>query len=289
MWLPRVKIVFLHKKTFLLLTTFFFVVSIGYAQSVTGEAKEQGLQANDSSAISYEKPISVAKPLQMREYQNDHTEEYKRDLLLPQNAFGKNEQPQLTIAEPLGFSRNTNLLLDRKAFEGGRFGIYAFSHEDVYLNLLDSKTAALVFDVQKNNLHLQASLLANRYETMTVTNQFGVSGLLEYRLSPTWSVAAFGTFYNRNPYYSMAAFPFVATSSYGGWMKYEGAKGGIKLGARRYYDPFRRQWETEPIVNPIIKLGRNVSMEMPMGALVKDVLTRMLYKRTSRGPVIFPQ
>lgn len=271
-----------------MLTTFLCVVSIGYAQSVTGEDKEQGLQANDSLAISYEKPISIAKLLQMREYQNGRFNENERALPLSQSAFSKNEQNHLTIAEPLDFSKNTNLLLDRKAFESGRFGIYAFSHEDVYLNLLDSKTAALVFDVQKNNLHFQANLLANRYETMTVTNQFGVSGLMEYRLSPTWSIAAFGTLYNRNPYFSMAAFPFVGTSSYGGWVKYEGEKGGIKLGARRFYDPFRRQWETEPIVNPIIKLGKNVRMEMPMGALVKDVLTRMLYKRTSRGPVIFP-
>lgn len=168
-------------------------------------------------------------------------------------------------------------------------GLHAFSSENTYINLLGSRSTAIMLDYQKGNFSIKAGGIANRYATAGgVTTQLGINGFLEYDLSPQWSVAVFGTIYNSNPYFSMAAFPFVGTSSYGGYIKYEGEKVGMKVGARRYYDAFQRQWKMEPIITPSIKVGKKMRIELPVGPLVQKSMEKLLKRPTNDGPMITP-
>ena len=167
-------------------------------------------------------------------------------------------------------------------------GLSASSSEDLYPHLLNRRSAAFALEYQNNGFYMNAGIVANRYETRTVTAQFGINGLMEYRFSPHWSMAVFGAFYNRNPYFSMAAFPFVETSEYGGWVRYEGDHFGVKLGTRRYYDTFQRQWRMEPIVTPSVRLGKKFVLELPVGPLVQKSMEKLLKKDRRNGPTIMP-
>ncbi len=167
-------------------------------------------------------------------------------------------------------------------------GLSVSSSEDLYPHLLNRRSAAFALEYQNNGFYMNAGIVANRYETRTVTAQFGINGLMEYRFSPHWSMAVFGAFYNRNPYFSMAAFPFVETSEYGGWVRYEGDRFGVKLGTRRYYDTFQRQWRMEPIVTPSVRLGKKFVLELPVGPLVQKSMEKLLKKDRLNGPTIMP-
>lgn len=167
-------------------------------------------------------------------------------------------------------------------------GLSASSSEFLYPHLLDHRSAAFALGYRRNGFYLNAGVVANRYETRTVTTQFGVNGLVEYRFSPHWSMAVFGAFYNSNPYFSMATYPFVGTSEFGGWVKYEGDRFGMKFGTRRYYDTFRRKWHTEPIVTPSVRLGKKFVLELPVGPLVQKSMEKLLKKDRRNGPTIMP-
>ncbi len=117
--------------------------------------------------------------------------------------------------------------------------------------------------------------------------QLGISGGLTYHLDEHWSVTAFGQYYNRNPYISMAAFPYVATSSYGGYMTYRSGNFGMKMGAERKYNPFERRWITQPIVTPMVKVGK-MTIELPVGPAVGYGLERLVKGRHHQGPMIMP-
>lgn len=183
---------------------------------------------------------------------------------------------------------NTNNLLKNNVFGIRHLGVYAVSAENSYVNLLKNKSVAFLFNYQDDNLCIKTGLIVKQYETGNVTTQFGINGFLEYRFSPQWSVAIFGTIYNRNPYFSMATFPFIETTSYGGWIKHEGEKLGIKLGARSYYDSFQKQWRMEPIITPSIRLGKKFILELPVGPLVQKSIEKLLRKNPNNGPTIMP-
>lgn len=168
-------------------------------------------------------------------------------------------------------------------------GLYAASSENLYLNLLRTNGAGFSLGYQNAGLTVRAGLVANRYETRNVTTQFGVNGFLEYNISPQWSVALFGSIYNNNPYFSMATYPFVETSSYGGWIRYQGERWGMKLGTRRYYDAFQHQWKMEPIVTPSVKLGKKFVLELPVGPLVQKSVEKLLNVNRGNGPIIMPE
>lgn len=150
------------------------------------------------------------------------------------------------------------------------------------------------------NLTFYAGMNANRYHANimdnptlvdqgihTVSTQYGVRGALSLQLNPYWSLTAFGQYFNHNPYFFMAALPFVQTSSYGTYATYTNGKFGMDMGVRRYYDAFGRKWITEPIVTPKFKLGRKVWMELPVGGLIRQGTESIVHPRR-QGPLIMP-
>ena len=70
--------------------------------------------------------------------------------------------------------------------------------------------------------------------------------------------------------------------------KYEGEKMGVKLGARRYYDAFQKQWKMEPILTPPMKIGKKMYFELPVGPLVQRSMEKLLKRQTNNSPVITP-
>ncbi len=180
---------------------------------------------------------------------------------------------------------NTNL---RKTPKYGLTEINVLSSESTYLNLLAKRNITLNISYQNNNFMTEVDLIANRYETVYATTQFGVSVFLQYRFSSHWSMGLWGTMYNQNPYFNMAAFPFVEASSFGGWVKYEDRRVGLKLGSRSYYDTFQRQWKWEPIITPSVKIGKKVTLEVPVGSMVQKSMEKILKKGKYNGGIIMP-
>lgn len=164
-------------------------------------------------------------------------------------------------------------------------GIYVTSSGNTYVNLLKDRSVAIILNYQNDNFCIKAGVIANQYATRGITTQLGINGFFEYKISQQWSLTVYGTIYNCNPYFSMATFPFVETTSYGGWIKYEGEKMGVKLGARRYYDAFQKQWKMEPIITPSIKIGKKMYFELPVGPLVQKSMEKLLKRQTNNSPV----
>lgn len=141
-----------------------------------------------------------------------------------------------------------------------------------------------------DRLRFDASMGAEKYHFLhTTRNNAFISGALTYRIDGHWSVTAFGT-YSLNPFYhSMAAFPYVTTSRYGGTVNWQpDGSFGLRLGVQREYDPFARRWMTRPVVAPSFKID-NFKVEMDVGSLLLDGLRHFVEKSRSReSPNIMP-
>lgn len=190
-------------------------------------------------------------------------------------------------------TKHLSLINSYNLFGDGIFGIknlgiHVISSGNTYVNLLKNKSAAIILNYQNDNFCIKTGVIANQYATRGITTQLGINGFLEYKISRHWSLAVYGTIYDFNPYFSMATFPFIETTSYGGWIKYEGEKMGVKLGARRYYDAFQKQWKMEPIITPSIKIGKKMYFELPVGPLVQRSMEKLLKRQTNNSPVITP-
>lgn len=283
------------RRSFLLIVALFLSVCACRAQGVADvERGKRVLDGNDSVAAS--SPVlreSVSGQLGFQGMRHADAPIYKGEKLGLTTGGGVStlQKPTSALQKPtmdMDLRNAANTDGQGKVLGEGGFGVYATTSERTYINMLGVRSAALTLGWQSGGLSVEARLIANRYAEMGVTNQFGVSGQLEYRLSPHWSVGAWGAYYGNNPYFSMAAFPFVETSSYGGWVKYSDGRFGLKLGAQRYYDPFQRQWKTDPIVTPSFKIGRKFVMELPVGPLVRESLETLFKKGSNNGPTIMP-
>ncbi len=268
-------------KSTALLTLLLFSTIVCYAQVSKNENQTKGISAIADS-ISGAQQIAEVK-LEYKNYQG----ELERNRHFGNSSFDKGAKQNANNAPNISFPVNEELN-NKNGFNLSNYNISATSTENHYPSLLYSNSASLAYAINGYNLSLTTRIIANRYETNQVTEQFGISGCLEYRLSPNWSMAIWGTLYNRNPYFSLATYPFVETSSYGSWIKYEQEKFSIKLGAQRVYDSFRRQWRTEPIVTPSIKFGKKFVMDLPLGPLIQRSMEKILKKNRNNGPMIMP-
>ncbi len=126
---------------------------------------------------------------------------------------------------------------------------------------------------------------ANHYAGMPLYSvyQFGIGGEVTYRISPALSVTGFANVYNVNPMMSHAAYAFMNTSSYGGYVTIQGDRLGVDLGAERYYDPRIRGWDVAPIVTPKFKVGE-VEFSIPVGGLIKSQMDNMNYRSHQPPP-----
>ena len=148
-----------------------------------------------------------------------------------------------------------------------------------YIGLMDVQSVSGYMQYSLGALNMQGGLIANRYlYHRGIISQYGISGQIVYSFNPNLSATIFGTYYNTNPFISMAAFPFVPTTSYGGYMTVGNNSFYMNLGVERRYNTFERKMETVPIISPAFKISNKVTVELPLGDLVKHVVEDILVK-----------
>ncbi len=170
----------------------------------------------------------------------------------------------------------------------GNFDFKGARERYEFPNMLTVQRFSMSINYNTSYLALTGGVNVNRYYAIGVTTQYGIHGTATYSFSPNFSITAFGELYNRNPWFYMAAFPYVNTSRYGGYITYKNEKFGTHLGVERYYDPFVRQWEFRPIVTPFIKVSKKLTIELPVGGLLKEGANRLVHGKRQSRPTIMP-
>lgn len=170
----------------------------------------------------------------------------------------------------------------------GDFSLYGAREREEHPNMLTAQRLNITASYTHGALSANVGTMVNKYYALGLTTQYGVHGSMTYRFSPNVSATIFGEYYNKNPYVYMAAFPFINTSRYGGYVTLRGKNVGTHLGAERYYDPFVKHWELRPIVTPFVRVSKKVTIELPLGGLLKEGTDRLFHVRRNRGPIIMP-
>lgn len=149
-----------------------------------------------------------------------------------------------------------------------------------YIGLMDVQSVSGNMQYSFGAINMQGALIANRYHYYRgIISQYGISGQIVYSFKPNLSATIFGTYYNTNPFISMAAFPFVPTTSYGGYMTVGNNNNFyMNLGVERRYNTFEHKMETVPIISPAFKISNKVTIELPLGDLVKHVVEDVIMK-----------
>lgn len=149
-----------------------------------------------------------------------------------------------------------------------------------YIGLMDVQSVSGGVQYSLGGMTVQGALAANRYLYQgRVFTQYGVSGQLSYSFNPNLALTVFGTYYNTNPFFSMAAFPFVPTTSYGGYMTVGSRSFYVNLGVERRFNAFEHKMETVPIITPAFKISNKVTIELPLGDLTRHLIEETLIKR----------
>lgn len=148
-----------------------------------------------------------------------------------------------------------------------------------YIGLMDVQSVSGGVQYSLGGMTVQGTLAVNRYLYYgRVFSQYGVSGQLSYSFNPNLALTVFGTYYNTNPFFSMAAFPFVPTTSYGGYMTVGSRCFYVNLGVERRFNAFEHKMETVPIITPAFKISNKVTIELPLGDLTKHLIEEILIK-----------
>lgn len=148
-----------------------------------------------------------------------------------------------------------------------------------YIGLMDVQSVSGGVQYSLGAMTVQGALAANRYLYYgRVFTQYGVSGQLSYSFNPNLALTIFGTYYNTNPFFSMAAFPFVPTTSYGGYMTVGSRSFYVNLGVGRRFNAFDHKMETVPIITPAFKISNKVTIELPLGDLTRHIVEEILIK-----------
>lgn len=148
-----------------------------------------------------------------------------------------------------------------------------------YIGLMDVQSVSGGVQYSLGAMNVQGALAANRYLYYgRVFSQYGVSGQLSYSFNPNFALTVFGTYYNTNPFFSMAAFPFVPTTSYGGYMTVGSRSFYVNLGVERRFNAFEHKMETVPIITPAFKISNKVTIELPLGDLTRHIVEEILIK-----------
>ena len=188
----------------------------------------------------------------------------------------------LGIPNALGYSTNGEITtLGGFDFKGARER-YEFP------NMLTIQRLNMCINYNTNHLALTGGVNVNKYYAIGVTTQYGIHGAATYSFTSNLSMTAFGEFYSSNPWFYMAAFPYVKTSRYGGYITYKNDKFGAHLGVERYYDPFSRHWELRPIVTPFLKVSKKLIIELPVGDLLKNGASRLVHDKRRSSATIMP-
>lgn len=183
------------------------------------------------------------------------------------------------IAQPLvyGYDANRSETMSMEALKNLRLTATGAFHS--YIGLMDVQSVSGGVQYSLGTMTMYGALEANRYLYYgRVVTQYGVSGQLSYSFNPNFALTVFGTYYNTNPFFSMAAFPFVPTTSYGGYMTVGNRSFYVNLGVERRFNAFEHKMETVPIITPAFKISNKVTIELPLGDLARHIVEEILIK-----------
>ena len=129
----------------------------------------------------------------------------------------------------------------------------------------DMASANVAFTMPMGDrLQLTAGLTASKYHfDRNAWNDYGVFGNASFRLNDRLSLNAFGQYYVNQQFHSVAAMPFLGSSSYGGTLGWRASETfSLDVGARRIFDPYTGTWHTLPVVQPTINIfGAPISFD----------------------------
>ena len=162
---------------------------------------------------------------------------------------------------------------------GGGYLTGAGSHI-TYPGMGNTASANIAFTMPMGDrMQVTAGVTGSKYHFDNAAwNDYGVFGNASFRLNDRLSLNAFGQYYVNQQFHSVAAMPFLGSSSYGGTLGWRASDNfSLDMGARRIYDPYTGQWRTLPVVQPTINLfGAPISFDA--GPLIYQVLDYMFGK-----------
>ena len=143
-----------------------------------------------------------------------------------------------------------------------------------YLGMGNTASASVAFTMPMGDrFQVTAGLTGSKYHfDRNAWNDYGVFGNASFRINDRLSLNAFGQYYANQQFHSVAAMPFLGSSSYGGTLGWKASDNfSLDVGARRIYDPYTGQWRTLPVVQPTINLlGAPISFDA--GPLIYQLL-----------------
>lgn len=147
---------------------------------------------------------------------------------------------------------------------GGGYLTGSGSHT-TYPGLGNTASASVAFTMPMGDrFQVTAGLTGSKYHfDRAAWNDYGVFGNASFRLNNRLSLNAFGQYYVNQQFHSVAAMPFLGSSSYGGTLGWQASDNfSLDVGARRIYDPYTGQWRTLPVVQPTFNLfGAPISID----------------------------
>ena len=166
---------------------------------------------------------------------------------------------------------------------GGGYLTGSGSHT-TYPGMGNTASASVAFTMPMGDrFQLTTGLTGSKYHFDRVAwNDFGVFGNASFRLNNRLSLNAFWQYYVNQQFHSVAAMPFLGSSSYGGTLGWQASDNfSLDVGARRIYDPYTGRWRTLPVVQPTFKLfGAPISIDA--GPWIYQALEYMFGKGNNR-------
>ena len=147
---------------------------------------------------------------------------------------------------------------------GGGYLTGAGTHT-TYPGMGDMASASVAFTMPMGDrFQFTAGLTGSKYHfDRSAWNDYGVFGNASFWLNDRLSLNAFGQYYVNQQFHSVAAMPFLGSSSYGGTLGWKASdRFSLDVGARRIYDPYTGRWRTLPVVQPTFNLlGAPISID----------------------------
>ena len=160
---------------------------------------------------------------------------------------------------------------------GGGYLTGAGSHT-TYPGMGNAASASVAFTMPMGDrFQVMTGITGSKYHfDRSAWNDFGVFSNASFRLNDHLSLNAFGQYYVNQQFHSMAAMPYLGSSSYGGTLGWKASDNfSLDVGARRIYDPYTGQWRTLPVIQPTFNLlGAPISFDA--GPLIYQILDYML-------------
>jgi len=216
------------------------------------------------------------------------------DLDFHQQVMEFDKYPNLNLNQPLSPAHAYKIKTSGD-YHWRHLTLYGIGDRDIMMGLMDRQDAEVGFVYHKDKVFFNVGLMASVYnfnplagpQGSPIHNQFGIRGNIRYDFNENVSVTVYGQYVNHPFYHSMASFPYIATSSFGGYLTLQNEKFGMDLGVNNYFDPFSRSWKTDPIVRPTYKIGK-VKIGMDVGPLMKEGILKLAGKKRAAGPIIMP-